>query len=283
MNDLTVLNDDLIPVLRSSLYPGASDISIKMVLSYCAAANLDPIQKPVHIVPMWDNKTNSNRDVIMPGVGLYRTIAARSGCAGISEPEFGEDVTEIFGKTSVTYPKWCKVSVSRKLPDGTIAQFTAKEFWKENYATKKEKIKLQNGAQEEYIVPNAMWTKRPYGQIAKCAEAQALRKAFPEVGAQPTAEEMEGKEIDMGKADVVSGQIEPVVHEVQLITLEQIQVISDLMHDNKFNEDDKKLFIEFISSGAISELEKLPAALFSKARAKLEARLARVKNEGGAQ
>ena len=37
-----------------------------------------------------------------------------------------------------------------------------------------------------------------------CAEAQALRKGFPEVGSQPTADEMEGKEIDMGAAEVVS-------------------------------------------------------------------------------
>jgi phage recombination protein Bet len=37
-----------------------------------------------------------------------------------------------------------------------------------------------------------------------CAEAQALRKGFPEVGSQPIADEMEGKEIDMGSAEVVS-------------------------------------------------------------------------------
>jgi hypothetical protein len=79
------------------------------------------------------------------------------------------------------------------LQTGQIVEFTAKEFWKENYATK--------GGKEKSIAPNAMWTKRPYGQIAKCAEGQALRKAFPEVGSHPTADEMEGKTFDIG--DVV--------------------------------------------------------------------------------
>ena len=42
-----------------------------------------------------------------------------------------------------------------------------------------------------------MWTKRPRGQIAKCAAAQALRVAFPEIASAPTAEEMEGKTIHL--------------------------------------------------------------------------------------
>lgn len=185
MPSLQMQESELIGVLRDSLYPGATDNSIRMVLGYCKASGLDPMQKPVHIVPMWDSKAGSMRDVVMPGIGLYRVQASRSGeYGGISDPEFGPDVTENIGGFEITYPQWCKVSVSRIVGD-KIVHFSAVERWKENYAMK--------GGKEKSIAPNAMWSKRPYGQIAKCAEAQALRKAFPEVGAAPTAEEMEGK------------------------------------------------------------------------------------------
>lgn len=181
---LALQEQDLLDVLRSSLYPGAADASIKMVLGYCKAAGLDPMQKPVHIVPMWDSKTKQMRDVIMPGIGSYRTQAARSGdYAGVTEPEFGPDVSESLDGVHVTYPQWCRVTVKRRMSDGAVAEFTAREFWRENYATKSR----------DSAAPNAMWAKRPYGQLAKCAEAQALRKAFPEFGSQPTADEMEGK------------------------------------------------------------------------------------------
>lgn len=194
MNTELQADVDIISVLQSSLYPGAAKDSVKMVLAYCQAAKLDPFQKPVHIVPMWDSKSGGMRDVIMPGIGLYRTHAARSGAlAGVSEPEFGPDKTESIGGITVTYPEWCRVSVSRELPSGKIAQFTAVERWRENYAVK--------GGKEKSIAPNAMWLKRPYGQLSKCAQAQAFRIGFPEIGAMPTAEEMEGKEIDIGTID----------------------------------------------------------------------------------
>ena len=177
---------ELIGVLQTSLYPGAAIGSVKMVLGYCKAAGLDPMQKPVHIVPMWDKNTKSMRDVVMPGIGLYRTQAARSGqYAGVTDPEFGPDVTESVGGVSITFPAWCKVTVKRLLGN-QVVEFAAREFWKENYAT----------AGKDSAAPNAMWKKRPYGQIAKCAEAQALRKAFPEFGSAPTADEMEGREFE---------------------------------------------------------------------------------------
>lgn len=180
--------------LKSSLYPGASDASVDLVLSYCKAAGLDPMKKPVHIVPMWDSKAREMRDVVMPGIGLYRTDAARTGqFAGMSEPEFGPMVTERLGDKDVTFPEWCKVTAYRQLPSGHVAEFTAVEYWIENYAIK--------GGKEQDQSPNAMWMKRKRGQLAKCTQAQALRMAFPEAtGAGPTAEEMEGKAIIEGEA-----------------------------------------------------------------------------------
>ena len=126
---LALPEDELLKVLQSSLYPGAAPASIKLVIGYCRAAGLDPMQKPVHIVPMWDGKAKQMRDVVMPGVNLYRTQAARSGqFAGMSEPEFGPDETVTLGGQSITFPVWCRVTVKRLLSNGTVAEFTAREI-----------------------------------------------------------------------------------------------------------------------------------------------------------
>lgn len=193
INELTI-DSNTYNVLKETLYPGAKDESIAMVINYCKARKLDPIKKPVHLVQISvkTGKKDSQgkdqyeyRDVVMPGIGLYRIEADRSGqYAGMSEPEYGEDITESIGNVKLTYPKWCMIVIKKRLASGEIVEYKAKEFWKENYATKS-----RNDSS-----PNAMWEKRPYGQLAKCAEAQALRKAFPDaVGQDYTKEEMEGK------------------------------------------------------------------------------------------
>jgi len=243
---LAMSEDELISVLTTSLYPGAAIQSIKMVLGYCKATGLDPMQKPVHIVPMWDKNTKAMRDVVMPGIGLYRTQAARSGnYAGVTEPEFGEDITEDVGGVRMTFPKFCKVTVKRAIHGGAVVDFTATEFWKENYAT----------AGKDSTAPNAMWKKRPYGQIAKCAEAQALRKAFPEFGAAPTADEMEGKPFEGETIDGSTGEImpkntgNPVLEECSAEKFEQNQAAwRDLVVSGKKTAD---ALIAMLSTKAI--------------------------------
>jgi phage recombination protein Bet len=187
----------LVEVLSSSLYPGAAHNSVVMVLAYCKAAQLDPMLKPVHIVPIWQKGKGTDRggmvDVVMPGIGLYRIQAARTGqYAGMTEPEYGPEVSVKLGGVDVIYPEWCRVTVKRQMASGQIAEFTANERWLENYAT----------ASKDSTAPNAMWKRRAFAQLAKCAEAQALRKAFPEVGSMPTSDEMEGKSFDEAARDV---------------------------------------------------------------------------------
>lgn len=185
-----VNEDELIHVLERSLYPGAKSDSIRLVLAYCKFHGLDPMLKCVHIVPQRIRVSRNpdrweSRDVLMPGIADYRVKAARSGeYGGKGEPEFGPVKGEKFDRKTVRYPEWCKVTV-RRLVGGGVREFTAKEYWLENYAA----------AGHDTNDPNAMWEKRPYGQLAKCAESQALRMAFPEFsGGIPTVEEMEGKE-----------------------------------------------------------------------------------------
>lgn len=222
VNTSNEIDQHIWSALKNSLYTGARDESIKMVLDYCKAAKLDPMQKPVHIVPMSVKNAQTGRyeykDVVMPGVGLYRIQAARSNqYAGVSEPEFGEDITCNLGGVEITYPKWCRVTV-KKLVNNTIVEFTAKEYWLENYASKKDER-----------TPNTMWQKRPYGQLAKCAEAQALRKAFPEIVSQhPTAEEMEGKDINDLEIEVKN-----ITPKAQNISSKLDAVLSDFMQEPK--------------------------------------------------
>lgn len=183
--------------LKNSFYPGAKDESIEMVIAYCRAAGLDPMTKPVHIVPMNVKKPGSRdyewRDVVMPGIELYRIKADRSGkYAGQDDAVFGPDVE----RWNMTFPQWCKITVY-KMVEGSRVPYSAKVFWLESYATQGK----------DSDAPNAMWRKRPYGQIEKCAEAAALRKAFPEVGAQPTVDEMAGKTL---LADAMPEQAAPV-------------------------------------------------------------------------
>jgi len=71
------------------------------------------------------------RDVIMPGIELYRTKAHRTGqYAGQDEAEYGPTVAEALGGVQVRYPEWCKVTVYR-ISNGQRVPYSAKVYWLE--------------------------------------------------------------------------------------------------------------------------------------------------------
>jgi len=205
--------------LQNSVFPGAKDESILLAVDYCKARKLDILKKPCHIVPMsvTDAKTgNKNwRDVIMPGIYEQRITAFRTGqMAGQDEPVFGDTVTF----RGIEAPEWCRVTVYRFINNERCA-FSHTEYFSEACATTKEGK------------PNSMWSKRPRGQLAKCAEAGALRKAFPdELGGVITADEVNEEPINQHSAATPdNGTMVIDTQSVELITPEQIKEIENLV------------------------------------------------------
>lgn len=190
-------------VMTDAIWPGAkSPYSIALAWDYCKARGLDPLKRPVHIVPMWSTALNREVETIWPGINEVKTTAARSGAwAGMDPPQWGEDITETFdGGTDkhdrqlpdveITYPESCTITVYR-IVGGQRCAFTETVYWIEAYAPKNRWTK----------VPNEMWAKRVRGQLHKCTLAAVLRSAFPEES-DYTAEEMEGKTIEGVATDV---------------------------------------------------------------------------------
>ena len=176
-------------VLTDVTFPAAEGPeSIIMALSYCKARNLDIMKKPVHIVPVWDRKRGKLVDSVWPGIAESRVTAMRTGeYVGKGETIFGPEITEKFGDIEVTYPEWAMVTVYRFIKGMPCAFAGEKVRWKEYYAKA-----------GKTVVPNDMWRTKPHSQLSKCAEASALRMAFPEEApADATAEEMWGQEVDM--------------------------------------------------------------------------------------
>lgn len=161
--------------LVEAVFPAAqSTESVILALSYCRARQLDPFKKNVHIVPIWDKEKRRLVDTVWPGIGELRTTAFRTGqYAGRDKTEFGPDITQNWTdaqgkKVTVSFPEWAQVTVYRMMDGQRMAFAGPQVYWMETFAE-------QKGG-----VPNAMWQKRPRGQLDKCAEGAALRAAFPE-------------------------------------------------------------------------------------------------------
>ena len=187
--------------LIDSVFPSAkTPDGVILALSYCQARGLDVFKRPVHVVPMWSSALKRSVETVWPGIAEVRTTAMRTGeYAGIAPVEYGPTITKTFTgsvrdrndrettKTvEVSFPEWAQVSVFRIIGGHRVEFAGPKVYWLETYSTASPRSEL----------PNDRWVRAPFGQIEKCAEAAALRRAFPEEASSYTAEEMEGKVLE---------------------------------------------------------------------------------------
>jgi phage recombination protein Bet len=139
-----------IELVRATVCKGASDAELRLFLNQCVRTGLDPLARQIYSIPRGNGRT------IQTGIDGYRLIAQRTG-------EYAGSDDAIYDAETENHPNRATVTVWR-LVEGVPRAFTATARWSE--------YKPELGDQ--------MWQKMPYLMIAKCAEALALRKAFPQ-------------------------------------------------------------------------------------------------------
>ncbi len=140
---------DQIELIKSTIAVGATDNELSLFLQVCKNHKLDPFTRQIHFVK------RGGKGAIQTGIDGFRAIAERTGCyAGNDDAVFDNEEKP----TKATVTVW-------KMVTGVRCPFTAAARWSQYCPT---------GGQD------FMWKKMPHVMLGKCAEALALRKAFPE-------------------------------------------------------------------------------------------------------
>ena len=202
-----VLDQEKIDLIKRTICKGASNDELALFIQQCNRTGLDPFSRQIYSIErraknpktgQWE----TNRSTLI-SIDGERLIAERTGKYEGQEGPFwcGPDGQWCDVWLKDEHPAACKIGVYKtgfRAPLWGVAKFT--EF-------------VQTTATGS---PNAMWTKFPTTMLAKCAESQALRKAFPmELSGLYTTEEMGQASngapeiIDQKPAEVIEADAEP--------------------------------------------------------------------------
>ena len=158
-----------VDLIKRTVAKGATDLELELFIRQCERTGLDPFARQIYAIKRWD--AQAGQEVMQTQVSIdgLRTLAAESEeMAGQDGPYWcGQDGhwTDVW--LSPQPPRAARVVVFRG--HGTWkASFTGVALYDSYCQTKKD------GS------PTRMWAQMAPEMLAKCAEALALRKAFPQ-------------------------------------------------------------------------------------------------------
>lgn len=176
-------------MIRDTFANGASAQEFAVLIEVARARGLNPLLRQIHFVERWDS--NKKRMVWSCQVSIdgLRAIAQRTGAYdGQDEPEYAYDDKGhlVSAKQKVYRKDWSRPVVG-------VAYFA-------EYVQRTKEGK-----------PTRFWATMPHVMLAKCAEALAFRKAFPEdTSGLYTPEEMGQSTNDAPRLPRITPEDDPI-------------------------------------------------------------------------
>lgn len=245
-----------IDILKNSICKGISNEEFEIFLMACAKTQLDPFMRQIYAVKRKSKKPDGSWGetmTIQTGIDGYRLIAERTErYAPGPEPTYIMDEKgNLISSTAY---------IKKQTKDGTWHTVSASAYLDEYCQTFVDKA---TGEKK----PTGMWVNMQRTMLAKCAEAQALRKAFPaEMSGVYTKEEMQQADVDV----------------TPKISLEQAAELDKILDqcDDKYT----KWVYDYIKKQYNTEnLSELPLDIFERMKAaaikNMEANYAKKKEE----
>ena len=153
MSTLTLWTPEQAQLISTTIVPGCSPDELKLFAYACQRTGLDPFSRQIYAIKRGGKMTISS------GIDGLRSIAERTGqLDGSSSYWCGEDGVWVDVWLSSKPPAAAKTIIHRK---GCAHPFSATARF------------------ADFNAGQGLWSKMPSVMIAKCSEAQALRRAFP--------------------------------------------------------------------------------------------------------
>lgn len=183
MSDAGELSAQQVELLRRTVCRGGTDDEVQLFVATAQRLRLDPFARHIFAVRRWDR--DAQREVMQAQVSIdgFRAVADSTGkYAGQTHPQWcGADGEWRLVWLGDDPPAAARVGVHRigfVEPLYRVARY-------ESY------VQLTRDKKTSQMRANAMWAKMPEVMLAKCAEALALRSAFPhELSGVYTPDEM---------------------------------------------------------------------------------------------